>query len=134
MSVNMGTATGYLDLDTSKFKKGFKSALADLKVFKSETATTKDKLAAFGSAATSTGKSLTKSLTAPIVGVGAAAVAVTAKFDAGMSKVQAISGATGQELAQLRDKAKEMGAKTKFSASVSSPTKMMLQERKIYYG
>lgn len=120
MSVNMGTATGYLDLDTSKFKKGFKSALADLKVFKSETATTKDKLAAFGSAATSTGKSLTKSLTAPIVGVGAAAVAVTAKFDAGMSKVQAISGATGQELAQLRDKAKEMGAKTKFSASQSA--------------
>ena len=120
MSVNMGTATGYLDLDTSKFKSGFKSALADLKVFKSETATSKDKLAAFGSAATSTGKSLTKGLTAPIVGVGAAAVAVTAKFDKGMSEVQAISGATGSELTQLRDKAKEMGAKTKFSATQSA--------------
>ena len=35
MSVNMGQAVGYLDLDTSKFKSGFKSALADLKTFQS---------------------------------------------------------------------------------------------------
>ena len=120
MSVNMGQAVGYLDLDTTKFKSGFKSALADLKTFQSQTATSKDKLAAFSSAATSTGRSLTKGLTVPIAGIGAAAVAVTAKFDAGMSKVGAISGATGKELDQLRDKAKEMGAKTKFSATESA--------------
>lgn len=120
MSVNMGQAVGYLDLDTSKFKSGFKSALNDLKVFQSETATSKDKLAAFSSAATSAGRSLTKGLTVPIAGMGAAAVAVTARFDAGMSKVQAISGATGKEMEQLRDKAKEMGAQTKFSASESA--------------
>lgn len=120
MSVNMGQAVGYLDLDTSKFKAGFKSALNDLKVFQSETATSKDKLAALSSAATSTGKSLTKGLTVPIAGMGAAAVAVTAKFDAGMSKVQAISGATSKEMEQLRAKAKEMGAQTKFSATESA--------------
>ena len=34
-----------------------------------------------------------------------------------MSKVAAVSGATGDELQDLRDKAREMGAKTKFSAS-----------------
>lgn len=120
MSVNMGQAVGYLDLDTSKFKTGFKSALADLKTFQSQTATSKDKLAAFSSAATSAGKSLTKGLTVPIAGIGAASVAVTAKFDAGMSKVQAISGATGKEMEQLRAKAKEMGAQTKFSATESA--------------
>ena len=48
MSVNMGQAVGYLDLDTTKFKAGFKSALSDLKAFQSETATAKDKLAAVG--------------------------------------------------------------------------------------
>ena len=120
MSVNVGQAVGYLDLDTSKFKAGFKSALSDLKLFQSQTATSKDKLAAFSSAATSTGKSLTKGLTVPIAGIGTAAVAVTAKFDAGMSKVQAISGATGKEMEQLRAKAKEMGAQTKFSATESA--------------
>lgn len=120
MSVNMGQAVGYLDLDTSKFKTGLKSALNDLKVFQSQTATNKDKLAALSSAATSAGKSLTKGLTVPIASMGAAAVAVTAKFDAGMSKVQAISGATSKEMEQLRAKAKEMGAQTKFSATESA--------------
>ena len=38
-------------------------------------------------------------------------------FEMGMSIVQAISGATGDELAALTDKAKEMGANTKFSAT-----------------
>ena len=120
MSVNMGQAVGYLDLDTSKFKSGLKSALNDLKVFKSETATGKDKLAAFSSAATSTGKSLTKGLTVPIAGLGTASVAATAKFDAGMSKVKAVSGATSAEMEKLRAKAKEMGAQTKFSATESA--------------
>lgn len=120
MSVNMGQAVGYLDLDTTKFKAGFKSALSDLKNFQSETATSKDKLATFSSAATSAGRSLTKGLTVPIAGVGAAAVAVTARFESSMSEVQAISGATGDDLKKLGDKAKEMGAKTKFSASESA--------------
>lgn len=120
MSVNIGRAVGYLDLDTSKFKAGLKSALDDLKIFQSQSATSKDKLAAFGSAATSAGRSLTKGLTVPLAGIGAAAVTVTAKFDAGMSKVQAISGATSGEMEKLRAKAKEMGAQTKFSATDSA--------------
>ena len=41
-------------------------------------------------------------------------------FESQMSKVQAISGATGDELLQLTDKAKEMGKKTKFSATESA--------------
>ena len=40
-----------------------------------------------------------------------------ADFDTAMSKVAAVSGATGKDLDALRDKAREMGAKTKFSAS-----------------
>lgn len=42
------------------------------------------------------------------------------EFDASMSQVQATSGATGEEMAQLRDKAKEMGENTKFSATEAS--------------
>ena len=37
-----------------------------------------------------------------------------------MSKVSAISGATGEDFQKLTDKAKEMGAKTKFSATESA--------------
>ena len=63
------------------------------------------------------GKTMTTHVTAPIVGIGAAAIKTTADFDAQMSKVSAISGATGKDFDDLRAKAREMGAKTKFSAS-----------------
>lgn len=43
-----------------------------------------------------------------------------ASFEASMSKVQAISGATGAELDALTAKAKEMGATTMFSATESA--------------
>lgn len=55
-----------------------------------------------------------------ITGLGAAAIKVGASFEKSMSNVAAISGATGDELKSLTDKAKEMGAKTKFSASESA--------------
>lgn len=45
------------------------------------------------------------------------AVKVGSDFEAGMSKVSAISGAAGADFEKLSDKAKEMGAKTKFSAT-----------------
>ena len=53
-------------------------------------------------------------------GAAAAAVKVGVSFESEMSKVSAISGATGDDLQKLTDKAKEMGAKTKFSASESA--------------
>lgn len=43
-----------------------------------------------------------------------------ADFEAAMSEVKAISGATSEEFAQLTDKANQMGAVTKFTASESA--------------
>ena len=63
------------------------------------------------------GTTLTKSVTTPIVGLGTVAVKTAADFDTAMSQVAAVSGATGKDLDALRDKAREMGSKTKFSAS-----------------
>ena len=63
------------------------------------------------------GTTLTKTVTTPIVGLGTVAVKTAADFDTAMSQVGAVSGATGSELEALRDKAREMGSKTKFSAS-----------------
>lgn len=117
MSFNLGTAVGYLDLDTSKFKRGFNSALGDLETFSSKTSTASQKTYALGSAMTSAGSTLTKNVTLPLAGIGTAAIGVTAKFDSAMSQVAAVSGATGDSLDALREKAKEMGATTKFSAS-----------------
>lgn len=59
-------------------------------------------------------------VTTAIGGIGAVAIKTTADFDASMSNVSAISGATGKDLEALRSKAREMGAQTKFSASESA--------------
>ena len=56
-------------------------------------------------------------VTLGVVGLGTAAVKTAADFDSAMCKVAAVSGATGSDLEALRDKAREMGEKTKFSTS-----------------
>lgn len=56
-------------------------------------------------------------VSAAMTAMAAYSVKVGSDFEAGMSKVSAISGATGSDLAALSDKAKEMGSKTKFSAT-----------------
>ena len=75
-----------------------------------------EKMKTIGSNIADVGKNLTTKVTAPIVAGFGAAIKVTADFDAQMSKVAAISGASGESLDALRDKAREMGASTKFSA------------------
>lgn len=79
-----------------------------------------EKIKGVGDKLSSIGSDLTMKVTAPIVGGFAAAVKTTGDFDAAMSKVQAVSGATASDVALLRDKAKEMGETTKFSASESA--------------
>ena len=52
-----------------------------------------------------------------VAALGGISVKTAADFDTAMSKVAAVSGATGDDFDKLREKAREMGAKTKFSAS-----------------
>ena len=52
-----------------------------------------------------------------LAGVAGYSIKVGSSFEAGMSKVQAVSGASNEQLQRLNDKAKEMGATTKFSAT-----------------
>lgn len=66
------------------------------------------------------GKALTKGVTLPLAAIGGASVKTAANFEAGMSKVQAISGASAADMKRLSDMAKHMGATTKFSASQSA--------------
>lgn len=73
-----------------------------------------------GAGMTALGGTLTKGVTLPLIGIGTAAVKVASDFEAGMSKVQAISGASAEELEMLSEKAKQMGSATKYSATESA--------------
>lgn len=59
-------------------------------------------------------------VTGAMAGMSAYAIKVGADFEAGMSEVAAISGASAQDMEMLTDKAKEMGIQTKFSATEAS--------------
>lgn len=63
-----------------------------------------------------TGKNLSMKLTAPLVALGTVSFSVFKGFEAEMSKVKAVSGATAEEFKALSDNAKELGASTMFSA------------------
>ena len=73
-----------------------------------------------GKQITDMGKTLTVGITTPLLGLGTISVKTAADFQESMSKVSAISGATGDDLERLTDMAKQMGATTKFSASESA--------------
>ena len=113
----MGTAIAYLELDTSKFSKGFVSAYNDLKVFGDKSATAEQKLNGLSSAFKTTGGLLSKNVTLPIVGVGAAALKSGTDFESAMSQVAATMGTTTDKIQDLSKFAQHMGATTVFSAT-----------------
>lgn len=73
-----------------------------------------------GSKIKSVVSTITAATGAGAVAAGTAAINAGKSFEAGMSEVQAISGASRKDLEALTNKAKEMGATTKFSATQAS--------------
>ena len=118
MAVDVGSAVGYLDLDISGFLAGLKSAQSEADSASKNIATKIGKnVSGIGKKLTSAGTTLTKNVTVPLLGIGAAGIKVATDFEKGMSEVKAISGATGKDFDALRNKAIELGADTAFSSN-----------------
>lgn len=107
----------YLKATDNSFVSTFKDAAKQVKTFQKDTNST---MSAVGQVTKGTGKTLTKTVTAPIVGLGVVAAKVGGDFEAQMSRVKAISGATGSSFDDLRQQAIDLGAKTAFSAKESA--------------
>lgn len=107
----------YLKATDNNFVSTFKDAAKQVQNFQNNTNST---MSTVGQVATSAGKTLTKAVTLPIVGIGVAAAKVGGDFEAQMSRVKAISGATGSSFDELRQQAIDLGAKTAFSAKESA--------------
>ncbi|MBO7288677.1 MAG: phage tail tape measure protein, partial [Clostridia bacterium] len=118
MAVDVGTARGYLDLDISGFLKNLKSAQDEAdKQTKNIVTKIGGNLESAGKKMTSAGKSLTKYVTTPLVGVGVAGLKTATDFEASMSKVKAVSQATEDDFKDLRKEAINLGADTAYSAT-----------------
>lgn len=103
-------------IDTEQKLKSLEDQAGKANVTLQQISAVGDKFQEVGQKIEGVGKKLLP-ISAAIGGIGVAAVKTTADFDSSMSNVSAISGATGEDFDRLRDKAREMGAETKFSAS-----------------
>ena len=108
--INAGTVYGGLVLNADQYFKTLEEADKKTKSFE-------NKLKGYGDNMEKAGKTWSKRVSAPIIGVSTLATKLGIDFQSAMSEVGAISGATGDELAILEKKARDMGATTKFSAS-----------------
>lgn len=128
MALDLGSAVGYLLLDTSSFRKGLTTASQDMQTFFDKSAKAGDKMTALSSAMGKAGSTLTKTVTLPLVGLGTISVKTAATFESAMSQVQATMGLTADSTSELKGQtvntmdslsslAKQMGAETKFSAT-----------------
>lgn len=114
--VSVGSIVAKFQLNIDNFTANMKNAENQIKKLE-------DKFSgydAIGGKFTDLGSKLTLGLTVPITGAITAATNLASTFEEKLSKVQAISGSTAQEMDALKEKAMEMGAKTKFSASESA--------------
>ena len=93
-----------------------------LKSLENEVGSGSAKLAEISAEAGKIGENMTSAgekmlpVTAAVAGLGTAAVKTAADFDSSMSNVAAISGSSAEDMDKLRERAREMGAQTKFSA------------------
>lgn len=111
MAINVGTAIAFLELDMSSFKNSLSSAGADLKNFANS-----GDIQNLTSAMTGIGSDMTKGITLPIAGAGAAMVKVAGDYEEQLSKIKAVSGATSEQMKEMDDLALKMGKETSFSA------------------
>lgn len=107
MSMSLGTATGVIELDY-RGKGAAEAASADLDKVRS----TGDKA---GPALDKVSKGAMVAGAGIVAGLGIA-VKAAADFEKGLSGIQAVSGATGAQMDQVRSKALQLGADTQYSA------------------
>lgn len=95
MSINVGQAVAYLTLDLSQFSSGISEALGGLRDIESAASSVSSKVKNFGSALSTTGSTLTKTVTLPLAGLGTAMVAASSSVEEEVKKITAYLGETG---------------------------------------
>lgn len=120
MTDNLGEAVVVVGADTSGFQQdvtaGVNSALGNAS----------KQMQQVGKQMSSVGKQLSFSVTAPLVGIGIAAVNTQAQYEQTMSVLQASTGASQKAMAALGDQAKQLGADSVFSANEAAEAMLEL--------
>lgn len=111
--MNSFSVVAVISANISKYQNALKQVYGETNKLKGLTVSNSQMM---GESLQGIGKALTLGVTAPLVGIGIKGVKTASEFEAAMSQVKAISGATGGDFKRLEDIAKKMGATTKFTA------------------
>lgn len=112
MAADIGSIVAHLKLEMGEFTN-------NLNVAQQQVASTADSfngITSAGKALQGVGAGLTAGITVPVVALGKKAIQTGMDFQASMSKVRALSGATSSDMEKLEATAREMGATTVYSA------------------
>jgi hypothetical protein len=110
----IGSLFGDVSIRTKGLEKGIKKA--------------NRMLYRFGRSAQGAGKNITAGVGAPIAALGVTSFNTFRNFEQEMAKVQAISGATGDEFKGLEKLAKDLGSSTRFTATQVSQLQLNLSK------
>ena len=113
---NGGKITAYLDLDASGVRQGAQEATQAIQGIENSLGNMETGFKSLEK----TGAILTTALTLPLVGFAKISLDTAKDFEYSMSEVQAISGASSEELKALEEQAKNLGATTFYSAKEAS--------------
>lgn len=92
--IDAGTVESVLTLNTNKFEASLKSAGEDLKGFVKSSETAGNRIKSLGSGMQNLGGTMTKYVTAPLIGAGLAMTSMAMDFETGMAQVSTIADTT----------------------------------------
>lgn len=100
--LDLGSAVGYLLLDTKDFQTNINKAEAGFKSFFDNSNKFGNKMKGLSSGLTTVGTAMTTGLTLPILGAGATMVTVGGQFESALSNIQSQTRATDEEMEGLK--------------------------------
>lgn len=111
---NMGTIYAEFGLDISRLRQGTNEARQEINALEQESMQAMNNV---GGMLTGLGSTLTMGLTAPLAGFSLVTINAASQFEQAMSRVEAVSGATGRQFEDLTAIARDLGRETSFTAT-----------------
>lgn len=101
--LDLGSAVGYLLLDTSDLQSGFKKANEEMKTFTDKSKSMSDRLTGLSSSYTRLGTTFTKYVTLPLIGAGTAFTAFASESETAFSGYKAQVGDLTGDMEKYKD-------------------------------
>lgn len=117
MSLNLGTAVGYLELNTDRWVSGFNSAREQMQTLMDNSQEMGSRFQSAGQILTSVGSTLSTHVTLPLAGLGAASIKTAIEFESAFAGVRKTVDATEAQYKQLENGIRSMSKEMPQSAA-----------------